>query len=453
MNATNRPVDFLLNLDVSKTTQSSPRASDRNGGVSALKQKENSFDQVYRQQRRDDLASRQSDAKKEPVARQNQPAERAAESPRSNQSAAVKTKREADNKSVDGKALPPGETAKAGKADRETSAAETAALNTESVAAPGVDDDIEQLELGLSTDNQAGVEGEQDSDQEMTDEGLVTGAVDAAETAVNSQAKASATDASMPDMLKALKQNRAGEIAGEGGQADVNKGASAKPVAGSPMEQGGQNLLQDRFTQMPLGQDLKILREQVKNTVVTDTAKVATTDAAKAADGGDPLTRLNGLTQAAQSLGQARPGTVTASVQAPVGSADWGQAVSQRIAWLVNRGISSAELQLNPRELGPVDVRINLSGDQATVQFTSQHAAVRDALESSVARLREMLENNGLDLANVDVSDQSASQQEGADTRDGAVAGVFDKTDEAVETTEAQTVQRIETDSLIDLHA
>jgi len=119
----------------------------------------------------------------------------------------------------------------------------------------------------------------------------------------------------------------------------------------------------------------------------------------------------------------------------------------------VNRGISSAELQLNPRDLGPVDVRINVTGEQTTVQFTSQHAAVREALESSVVRLREMMESSGLDLADVNVSDQSQSEQAQADSRDasgGAGAGEKDELDGAAESVLTQT---IESDGLVDFYA
>ena len=105
------------------------------------------------------------------------------------------------------------------------------------------------------------------------------------------------------------------------------------------------------------------------------------------------------------------------------------------------------------RELGPVDVRINVNGEQANIQFTSQHAAVREALESSVGRLREMLESSGLNLADVGVSDQSHSEQAQADAREAGGAGQGSDVEEQDNAAEAQTVQRIESDSLVDFYA
>ena len=49
-----------------------------------------------------------------------------------------------------------------------------------------------------------------------------------------------------------------------------------------------------------------------------------------------------------------------------------------------------------------------MEGDKATLAFASQHAAVRDALESALPRLREMFAQNGLDIVDVNVSQENA---------------------------------------------
>jgi flagellar hook-length control protein FliK len=65
-----------------------------------------------------------------------------------------------------------------------------------------------------------------------------------------------------------------------------------------------------------------------------------------------------------------------------------------------------AELHLNPPNLGPLDVVLKISDNQATALFTSPHGAVRDAVENALPRLREMLADNGITLGNTTVSDQ-----------------------------------------------
>lgn len=124
-----------------------------------------------------------------------------------------------------------------------------------------------------------------------------------------------------------------------------------------------------------------------------------------------PATMLS--TQDAGAL-SARP--ALPAVDLPVARPGWDQSLGQRVVWMVEGRQETAEIQLNPPHLGPLKVRVELNGDQASVSFASSHVLVRDAVESAVPRLREMLEASGLNLANVDVSEHGTSQRQ----RDGA---------------------------------
>ncbi|MFH0934256.1 MAG: flagellar hook-length control protein FliK [Pseudomonadota bacterium] len=98
-----------------------------------------------------------------------------------------------------------------------------------------------------------------------------------------------------------------------------------------------------------------------------------------------------------------------ATVNTPVGRGKWGDEFAQKITWLAtSRQDQTAELHLNPPQLGPLDVVLKVSGDQATALFTSPHAAVREAIEQALPRLRDMLADNGIALGNATVSDQTA---------------------------------------------
>ncbi len=93
------------------------------------------------------------------------------------------------------------------------------------------------------------------------------------------------------------------------------------------------------------------------------------------------------------------------------GSPAWTPAASQRISWMAGQGVSTAELRLDPPELGSLTIRLTIQGDQTSLSFTSPHAQVRDVLEQQMPRLREMLAENGLALDQADVSDQSSSNE------------------------------------------
>lgn len=121
---------------------------------------------------------------------------------------------------------------------------------------------------------------------------------------------------------------------------------------------------------------------------------------------------IEAMARAVESLPPAGRGFVVQSGVAPtVGTPQWSQAVGDRVLWLAAQNITSAELRLDPPELGPMQVRVSVHQDQVQVTFTSPHAGVREALDQGAARLREMFNDQGLNL-NVEVSDQSLSRRQ-----------------------------------------
>lgn len=134
------------------------------------------------------------------------------------------------------------------------------------------------------------------------------------------------------------------------------------------------------------------------------------------------LDREAALPDASMAIGLAQGGaapvtavagaTAQVVLNTPVTSDKWGDEFNQKITWLATQHEQTAELHLNPPNLGPLDVVINISGDQATAFFTSPHAAVRDAVEQAMPKLRDMLADNGIMLGNAMVSDQSPREQQ-----------------------------------------
>lgn len=92
---------------------------------------------------------------------------------------------------------------------------------------------------------------------------------------------------------------------------------------------------------------------------------------------------------------------------APLASAQWTGELAEKLVWLISRQGHVAELQLNPPALGSLEVRLSLHGHEAAAQFYSANAAVREALEAALPRLREMLASAGISLGGASVSDES----------------------------------------------
>ncbi len=103
------------------------------------------------------------------------------------------------------------------------------------------------------------------------------------------------------------------------------------------------------------------------------------------------------------------------------GESAWSQALGERVLWMSGRDIQQAEVRLNPPQLGPVEIRIRVHNDQASVSFVAQHPFTREALETSIPRLREMLGDANINLADVDVGQRDTRESGfGQDDREGS---------------------------------
>ena len=105
-------------------------------------------------------------------------------------------------------------------------------------------------------------------------------------------------------------------------------------------------------------------------------------------------------------------------VPQPVGGKDWQGAIAERVVWMTQGEQQFARLTLNPPNLGPLEVRVSVSQDQTSVHFLAGHAAVRDALEAAIPRLRDLFDQQSMSLVHAEVSDPGTRQ----DRHSGAAA-------------------------------
>jgi flagellar hook-length control protein FliK len=169
-------------------------------------------------------------------------------------------------------------------------------------------------------------------------------------------------------------------------------------------------------------------------------------DAAKLAPTSAPLAAPQQLQAAALQAAVPAAAAAANSIGARVGTADWEHQMGQKIVWMAAGGEQSASLTLNPPDLGPLQVVLSVTGDQASVAFSASQQEVRHALESSLPRLREMMSESGIALGNATVSagmpdqrqaqgDNTGSGGRGASGMADSVAGVDSAPATAVRTT------------------
>jgi flagellar hook-length control protein FliK len=140
------------------------------------------------------------------------------------------------------------------------------------------------------------------------------------------------------------------------------------------------------------------------------------------------------------------------TLSTPVNSEQWNDEVSQKILWFASRNIQTAEMHLNPAELGPIDVKVHVQNDVTTVTFNVNNASVRDLLESNVVRLREMMEANGVNLGdvNVDSGSRDQSQQSGTDSNNKGSGQSGQEMDENGELVATENVVTLKQSNLVD---
>lgn len=94
-----------------------------------------------------------------------------------------------------------------------------------------------------------------------------------------------------------------------------------------------------------------------------------------------------------------------------VGTAAWGQALGDKLVWMAAGTQQTASLTLNPPNLGPLQIVLHVTNDQATASFFSAQPEVRHALEAAFPRLREMMNDAGIQLGQATVSADTPQQQ------------------------------------------
>ncbi|CAN0062417.1 unnamed protein product, partial [Phaeothamnion confervicola] len=100
------------------------------------------------------------------------------------------------------------------------------------------------------------------------------------------------------------------------------------------------------------------------------------------------------------------PATAHAAKPAPLPMdqpALFAERLNQHISFMVGDHIQTAQIAVSPADLGPVEVRVTLVGDEAKIQLTATHAATREALNEALPRLRASFAEAGISLSQAGV--------------------------------------------------
>jgi len=155
----------------------------------------------------------------------------------------------------------------------------------------------------------------------------------------------------------------------------------------------------------------------------------------------------------ASGIGKQHSTSIDTHLHAP----SWPQQFGEKIVWLAHNDQQSAQININPPQLGPVQITVSLNGDQATLAFASPHAEVRQAIESALPQLKEMLSTAGINLgqsnvgANMGQNNPDNPFQSANGTRSANENAILPANDIAAGTASAPALQRGR--GLVDLFA
>lgn len=175
----------------------------------------------------------------------------------------------------------------------------------------------------------------------------------------------------------------------------------------------------------------------INGSVMTDSTSASTTATSQAAESA----------VAAAMATSGAPGTARAEVSTMQGNMVISQAmnsqemadkVNDQVQLMLSKNLKNIDIRLDPPELGRMQIRMNMNGDSTSVHFTVANAQAREVLDQSMPRLREMFAQQGIQLADTSVSQQSSQQQgrsagqgEAGDTQQSNPNGLGDEDNDA----------------------
>ncbi|MEM9531420.1 MAG: flagellar hook-length control protein FliK [Pseudomonadota bacterium] len=120
-----------------------------------------------------------------------------------------------------------------------------------------------------------------------------------------------------------------------------------------------------------------------------------------------PSEAISGVTTPAPATG---PLATLPQLSGPAGTAL--AQITDQIQVMVQNDQREARLQLHPRELGVVNIRISLHADQASLVLEASNPELQRELSQHLPRLREAFGQEGLDLSQFSLEQQTQQQEE-----------------------------------------
>jgi flagellar hook-length control protein FliK len=101
----------------------------------------------------------------------------------------------------------------------------------------------------------------------------------------------------------------------------------------------------------------------------------------------------------------------------------FAERLNQHVSFMIGDQIQTAQIAVTPADLGPVEVRVTMVGDEAKIQLSATHAATREALNEALPRLRASFAEAGIALGQAGVFAQMPERQQAEPSFNGPTGG------------------------------
>jgi flagellar hook-length control protein FliK len=119
----------------------------------------------------------------------------------------------------------------------------------------------------------------------------------------------------------------------------------------------------------------------------------------------------------------------------------WAQDVAQRVQVMINQSMNELEVRLDPLGLGPMKIGLKLDEQQkAHVTLSAQHGVTREMLENALPRLKELLAQEGIELASATVDSGEKQTGNGQNSAQSSYRSASDLPEDAANATVGMTV-------------
>lgn len=117
-----------------------------------------------------------------------------------------------------------------------------------------------------------------------------------------------------------------------------------------------------------------------------------------------------------------------------------------RIQWMLNQSLKSAEILMDPPEMGPLSVKVQQTNGETSILFQVSNSQTKDVLDDNMQRLKEMLSEKGILLSDAQVEQQNSKQQNSSQQQTNSSENEMGEMS-------AENVQILNSDHMLDVYS